>query len=72
MDNIDNTLFMKSINSDILIIQICFVDIIFGSTNEDLCKEFSQQMEKEFELSMLGEMSFFLGLQVKQGSKGIF
>jgi len=47
-------------------------DIIFGSTNPKYCKSFSELMVKHFEMSMMGEMNFFLGLQVKQLSTGIF
>ena len=55
-----------------LIVQIYVDDIIFGSTNETLCKEFSCCMQKEFEMSMIGELNFFLGLQVKQMEHGTF
>ena len=47
-------------------------DIIFGSTNEDLCKDFEQVMKQKFEMSSMGEMKFFLGLQVEQLPEGIF
>ena len=47
-------------------------DIIFGSSNEDYCKEFGELMSKEFEMSMIGELTFFLGFQVKQMREGIF
>jgi hypothetical protein len=46
--------------------QVYVDDIIFGSTNEDFCKEFGELMSKEFEMSMIGEVTFFLGFQVKQ------
>ena len=68
---IDTTLFIKNHDNNMLLVQI-YVDIIFGSTNEDLCKEFSTCMQKEFEMSMMGEMNYFLGLQVKQCKDGIF
>ena len=51
---------------DILVVQIYIDDIIFGTTNESLCQEFSKVMQGEFEISMIGELTFFLGLQVKQ------
>ncbi|KAH9744422.1 Integrase catalytic domain-containing protein [Citrus sinensis] len=57
---------------DILIVQIYVDDIIFGSTNELLCKDFSSCMSKEFEMSMIGELKYFLGLQIKQNEEGIF
>ena len=46
--------------------QIYVDDIIFGSTNQDFCKEFGKMMASEFEMSMIGELSYFLGLQIKQ------
>ena len=52
--------------------QIYVDDIIFGSTNENLCKDFSKTMQDEFEMSMMGELKFFLGLQIKQTNGGIF
>ena len=55
-----------------LLVQIYVDDIIFGSTNEFLCKDFATCMEKEFEMSMMGELNYFLGLQVKQCKNGIF
>jgi hypothetical protein len=69
---IDSTLFIKNTDSDILLVQIYVDDIIFGSTNELLCKEFSESMQNEFEMSMMGELNFFLGLQIKQCKEGIF
>jgi hypothetical protein len=47
-------------------------DIIFGSTNENLCKEFSKTMQDEFKISMMGELKFSLGFQIKQTEGGIF
>ena len=46
-------------------------DIIFGATSEHLCEEFSSLMGKELKMSMMGELTFFLGLQIKQSSNGI-
>lgn len=54
-----------------LIIEVFVDDIIFGGEDK-LCIEFSKNMEKEFEMSMIGEMKFFLGLQITQTDKGIF
>jgi len=45
-------------------------DIIFGATHENLCNEFSKMMRSKFEMSMMGELDFFLGLQMKQTSNG--
>ncbi|KAK2382406.1 putative mitochondrial protein [Trifolium repens] len=64
---IDNTLFRKTTKKDILIIQIYVDDIMFGSTNASLCKSFSKLMQDEFEMSMMGELKFFLGIQINQG-----
>ena len=47
-------------------------DIIFGVTNKDLCQEFAELMQNEFEISMMGELTFFLELQIKQIKKKIF
>ena len=47
-------------------------DIIFGATDEILCQEFAKLMQSEFEMSMMGELNFFLGLQIKQSKEGIF
>ncbi|KAL0550048.1 hypothetical protein IC582_014545 [Cucumis melo] len=72
MEKIDNTLFIKVKNNDMLIVQIYVDDIIFGSTNSSLCEEFFKYMHNEFEMSMMEELSFFLGLQIKQLKDGIF
>ncbi|KAI3746516.1 hypothetical protein L6452_08950 [Arctium lappa] len=69
---IDTTLFIKKEKADIILIQIYVDDIIFGSTNPKYCKNFSNLMVSRFQMSMMGEMNFFLGLQVKQLSTGIF
>ena len=53
-------------------VQIYVDDIIFRATNESLCKDFYDLMKSEFEISMMGELKFLLGLWIKQGSKGIF
>jgi len=53
-------------------VQIDVDDTISGSTNEKLCKEFESCMKKEFEMSMIGELNYFLGLQIKQKSDEIF
>jgi hypothetical protein len=47
------------------VLQIYVDDIIFGSTNQDFCKEFGKMMANEFEMSMIGELSYFLSLQIK-------
>nr|GEW27821.1 hypothetical protein [Tanacetum cinerariifolium] len=47
-------------------------DIIFGATNKDLCRSFEKLMKDKFQMSSMGELTFFLGLQVKQKKDGIF
>jgi len=69
---VDKTLFIKKVNNELLIVQIYVDDIIFGATNETLCKEVSCCMQKEFEMSMMRELNFILGLQVKQMKHGTF
>ena len=66
---IDTTLFTISHNGHLLLVQIYVDDIIFGSTNEKLCKKFEKLMQGKFEMSMMGELTFFLGLQIKQTNK---
>ena len=72
MGKIDTTLFIKLRENDILIVQIYVDDIIFGATNVSLCEEFAKSMHNEFEMSMMGELNFFLGLQIKQLKEGTF
>ncbi|GJT31571.1 putative ribonuclease H-like domain-containing protein [Tanacetum coccineum] len=58
--------------SDILLVQEYVDDIIFGSTKKSLCTEFEKMMHKKFQMTSMGELTFFLGLQVKQKEDGIF
>ncbi|GJS88142.1 putative ribonuclease H-like domain-containing protein [Tanacetum coccineum] len=69
---IDQTLFIKRQKGHILLVQIYVDDIIFGSTKKDLCDEFEKLMKDKFQMSSIGELTFFLGLQVQQKKKGIF
>ena len=62
---VDTTLFIKKSNHDLLIVQIYIDDIIFSATNHCLCEKFSKLTQGEFEMSMMGELKFFLGLQIK-------
>ncbi|GKD81489.1 putative ribonuclease H-like domain-containing protein [Tanacetum coccineum] len=59
---IDKTLFIKKDKGDILLVQVYVDDIIFGSTKKSLCVEFKQMMHKRFQMSSMGELTFFLGL----------
>ncbi|GJZ95228.1 retrovirus-related pol polyprotein from transposon TNT 1-94 [Tanacetum coccineum] len=72
MGMVDNTLFTKKKDSNIIIVQIYVDDIIFGSTCQEMCDDFAKIMHDEFEMSMMGELNFFLGLQIKQLNDGIF
>ncbi|WVZ91152.1 hypothetical protein U9M48_037357 [Paspalum notatum var. saurae] len=58
---VDTTLFTKKTDDDLFVCQVYVDDIIFSSTNEEDCKEFGKMMAKEFEMSMIGELTFFLG-----------
>ncbi|GKA05694.1 retrovirus-related pol polyprotein from transposon TNT 1-94 [Tanacetum coccineum] len=64
MGMVDNTLFTKKKSSNLIIVQIYVDDIIFDSTCQDMCDEFAKIMHDEFEMSMMGELNFFLGLQI--------
>nr|GEU53277.1 hypothetical protein [Tanacetum cinerariifolium] len=69
---IDQTLFIKKQRGDFLLVQIYVDDIIFGAINKDLCKSFEKLMKDKFQMSSIGELTLFLGLQVKQKKDGIF
>nr|GFA51768.1 copia protein [Tanacetum cinerariifolium] len=69
---IDPTLFIRRFHDDILVVQVYVVDIIFGSTHPRYTQLFSNLMKSRFEMSMMEEMTFFLGLQVNQYPCGIF
>nr|GEU67449.1 retrovirus-related Pol polyprotein from transposon TNT 1-94 [Tanacetum cinerariifolium] len=69
---IDKTLFIKRHKDDIMLVQVYVDDIIFGSTKKELRIEFEKLMHDKFRISSIRELSFFLGLQVKQKSDGIF
>ncbi|GJZ97109.1 ribonuclease H-like domain-containing protein [Tanacetum coccineum] len=62
-DEIDQTLFIKSQQGHILLVQIYVDDIIFGSTKKELCEEFEKLIKDKFQMSSMGELTFFLGLQ---------
>jgi hypothetical protein len=72
MGKVGTTLFTKKLGTDLFVLQIYVDDIIFGSTNKDYREEFGKMMAKEFEMSMIGELSYFLGLQIKQMKNGTF
>jgi hypothetical protein len=62
MGKVDTTLFTKKISKDLFMLQIYVDNIIFRSTNQDFCEAFRKMMANEFEMSMIGELSYFLGL----------
>ncbi|GJW38543.1 putative ribonuclease H-like domain-containing protein [Tanacetum coccineum] len=69
---IDQTLFIKKQKGDIFLVQVYVDDIIFGSTNKELCTGFEKLMKEKFQMSSMGELTFFLGLQVQQKEDEIF
>jgi hypothetical protein len=72
MGSVDKTLFLLKQGIDILLVQIYVDDIIFGGSSHALVAKFSDTMSREFEMSMMGELTFFLGLQIKQTREGTF
>ncbi|GJW12820.1 retrovirus-related pol polyprotein from transposon TNT 1-94 [Tanacetum coccineum] len=68
----DPTLFIRRQGKDLLLVQIYVDDIIFASTTPELCDQFSKIMCSQFKMSMMGKISFFLGLQISQSPRGIF
>ncbi|GKG22071.1 uncharacterized mitochondrial protein-like protein, partial [Tanacetum coccineum] len=69
---IDKTLFIKRYKGDILLAQVYVDDIIFGSTKKELCIEFEKLIHEKFQMSSMGELTFFLGLQMQQKKDDIF
>ncbi|KAH9743540.1 hypothetical protein KPL70_003341 [Citrus sinensis] len=65
-EGVDRTLFIKQLNSRILVVQIYVDDIVFGSTSSYHVHEFVSQMKRKFEISMVGELTYFLGLHMEQ------
>ena len=71
-DQADRTLFIKRDEKSLIVAQVYMDDIVFGSTIDHLAHEFLEEMKKVFEMSMVGELNYFIGLQVKQWEDGIF
>ncbi|GJT82914.1 putative ribonuclease H-like domain-containing protein [Tanacetum coccineum] len=69
---INKTLFIKKDKNDIMLVQVYVDDIIFGFTKRSWCDEFEALMKSRFQMSSIGELTFFLELQVKQKEDGIF
>ena len=68
----NRTLFIKKVDGELVVAQVYVDDIIFGSTKDDLAHSFSSMMQIEFEISMIRELNYFLGLQIRQSDLGIF
>ncbi|GKC28368.1 retrovirus-related pol polyprotein from transposon TNT 1-94 [Tanacetum coccineum] len=69
---VDPTLFIRKTGKHTLHVQIYVDDIIFASTDPKDCDRFSNEMSSKFQMSMMGQISFFLGLQISQNPRGIF
>jgi hypothetical protein len=72
MGSVDKTLFTVNHDTDFLLVQIYVDDIIFCGSSHTLVSRFQKMMESEFQMFMMGESTFFLGIQVKQRKQGTF
>jgi hypothetical protein len=72
LGKVDKTLFLLRQGDDILIVQVYVDDIVFGGSSHSLVEMFAEDMSKEFKMSMMEELQFFLGLQIKQAKEGTF
>jgi hypothetical protein len=72
MGSVDKTIFTLKHGTDFLLVQIYVDDIIFGGSSHMLVSRFQKMMENEFQMSMMKELTFFLGIQVKQMKEGTF
>jgi hypothetical protein len=72
MGSVDKILFTLNHDTDFLLVQIYVDDIIFGGSSHTLVSRFQKMMESEFQVSMMGELTFFLGIQVKKMKQGTF
>jgi hypothetical protein len=72
MGKVNQTLFLQRQDRDILIVQVYMDDIVFGGSSNSLVARFAEDMSREFEMSMMGELQFFLVLQIKQSKEGTF
>jgi len=71
-DYADNNLYTKSEGADLLVVLVYVDDITFGCTNHSSVQWFANAMQSEFDMSMFGELSYFLGLQITQSDEGLF
>jgi hypothetical protein len=69
MATVDRTLFLLKHGNDLLIVQIYVDDIVFGGSSHNLVAKLADEMSREFEMSMMGELQYFLGLQIRPSSK---
>ena len=69
---VDQTFFIKREDGELIVAQVYVDDIIFGSNKSELAHSFSKLMQAEFEMSMIGKLTHFLGLQIRQQELGIF
>jgi hypothetical protein len=72
MESVDKTLFTFKNDTDFLLVQIYVDDIIFGDSSHTLVSRFQEMLENKLQMSMMGELTFFLGIQVKQTKEDIF
>jgi hypothetical protein len=72
MGSVDKTIFTLNHGTDFLLVQIYVDDIIFGGSSHTLVSKFQEMMESECQMSMMGELTLFLGIQVKQTKQGTF
>nr|GEX98843.1 hypothetical protein [Tanacetum cinerariifolium] len=70
--SLDPTLFIRRNGNDLLLVQIYVDNIIFAASTLELCDLFANLMCSKFKMSMIGKISFFLGLQISQSPRGIF
>jgi hypothetical protein len=72
MGSLDKTFFILNHGTDFLFVQIYVDDIIFGGSSHTLMSRFQEMIESKFQMSMMGELTFSLGIQVKQMMQGTF
>jgi hypothetical protein len=72
MGKVDQTLFLLGQGRDIPIVQVYVDGIVFGGSSNPLVARFAEDMSRKFEMSMMGELQFFLELQIKQSKEGTF
>ncbi|GJQ91674.1 putative ribonuclease H-like domain-containing protein [Tanacetum coccineum] len=70
--SVDPTLFIRREGNELILVQIYVDDIIFAASTPELCDLFAKIMCSKFKMSMMGKISFFLGLQISQSPRGIF